>query len=110
MLAAAAPCVFGQSDVARTATGSLLVRNAPMYTALYVLKSDLRSLELDPKKNEIFNVKSIDSRDVRFVTVLNRREGRKLYGEKGSNGVIIVQLADYYDLSKENLLKTGINK
>ncbi|MEX1239908.1 MAG: hypothetical protein WEB30_09325 [Cyclobacteriaceae bacterium] len=105
LVAAAGHFSFGQSNVTAMATEGTMVESAPMYTALYVLKSDLRSIELDPKKNEIFDVKSVDQKHVKFVTVLSGKEGRKIYGEKGSTGVVIVQLADFYDLSREGFIK-----
>jgi len=110
ILAGAAQFSFAQSNIASARSENTLVKKAPMYTALYVLKSDLRSIELDPKKNEIFDVKSIDQKHVKFVTILSGKEGKKLYGEKGSNGVVIVQLADFYDLSKEAFTKLGFDR
>jgi len=110
LLSAGAHCSLAQSNIASAARENTMVKTAPMYTALYILKSDLRSIELDPKKNEFFDVKSIDQKHVKFVTVLSGKEGKKLYGEKGTNGVVIVQLADFYELSKEALTKLKIVK
>ena len=101
MLAIVAPVVYAQGD----ATVKEKFKQAPMYSALYILKSDYRTMELDPKKNEIFDVRSINPKFVRFVTVLSSEEARKLYGEKGARGVVIVQFEDHYILSKETLTK-----
>lgn len=78
---------------------------APMHSALYILKSDYRTMELDPKKNEVFDVRSVNPRFVRFVTVLDGERAKKIYGEKGAHGVVIVQFEDHYTLSKETVAK-----
>lgn len=104
MLAASIQMSMAQSNFTANASDHTRKERAPMYKALYILKSDLRSVELDPKKNEILDVRSIDQKHVKFVTVLSSKEGKKIYGEKGANGVVIVQLADYYNLAKENFL------
>lgn len=78
---------------------------APMYKALFVLRSDYKTVELDPKKNEFFDVQAIDARQIKYVAVLKKREAMKLYGEKGSDGVVIVQFADDYIFSRENVVR-----
>lgn len=101
MFATLTSFVYGQGD----ATVKEKFKPAPMYSALYILKSDYRTMELDPKKNEIFDVRSVDPKLVRFVTILNSEQAKKLYGQKGANGVVIVQFEDHYILSKETVTK-----
>ncbi|MGC1241528.1 MAG: hypothetical protein WA874_08060 [Chryseosolibacter sp.] len=102
IFATASHLSFGQGD----ASVKKDFKRVPMYSALFILKSDYRTMEIDPKKNEIFDVKAIDKRFVRFVTVLNSEQAKKLYGERGANGVVIVQFEDHYVLSRENLIKS----
>lgn len=73
------------------------VSNAP----LVILKSDDRSIVLDPRKDEVFDIESIDSKQIQSITVLKNENARALYGEKGVHGVLIIQLVDNYIFSKE---------
>lgn len=83
--------------------------DAPMYKALFVLRSDFKTVELDPRKNQFFDVKAIDAKYVKYVSILKRREAIKLYGEKGSHGVVIVQFADDYAFSAENFVREKVD-
>jgi hypothetical protein len=106
---AAAHLSFGQSATAAKNSQPELKR-PPMYSALFIVKSDFRTMEINPGKNEMFNVSSIEAKYVKFVTILDSKHAKKIYGEKGSNGVVIVQLADRVDLSKEIFVKARENQ
>lgn len=75
---------------------------------LVVLKSDERTLELDPMKNEEFNFDAIETKWIKSITVLKGENARREYGERGADGVLIVQLADNYIFSKPTLIKFQI--
>src|SRR5688500_10251727 len=74
---------------------------------LVILKSDQRTMEVDPKDNEVFDMKSIDPKWVKSVTVLKAEIARNTYGDRGSNGVLIVQLVDNYIFTKAIYKKIG---
>lgn len=99
MLVAATHVCFAQIDSTRQ-HDTFVFKPTPIYGPLYVLKSDDRTMELDPKKNEVFDPKSIDSKWVKMITVLNVAEAMQRYGERGANGVVVLQLVDNYIFSK----------
>jgi hypothetical protein len=68
---------------------------------LYVLKAEEKTAIIDPAKGEKFEVESIDPSWIKFVDVLKGESAVKEYGEKASNGVVIIYFKDYYILSKE---------
>ena len=104
IFAASGHLALGQSATAGKNSQPELKR-PPMYSALFIVKSDFRTMEINPGKNEMFDVSSIEAKYVKFVTILDSKQAKKIYGEKGSNGVVIVQLADRVDLSKKLFVK-----
>jgi hypothetical protein len=68
---------------------------------LYVLKAEERIAIIDPAKGEKFDIESIDPSWIKAVDVLKGENAIKEYGEKASNGVVIIYFKDYYILSKE---------
>lgn len=79
-------------------------------TPLVILKSDKRTMELDPRNDEIFDMKSIAAKWVKSITVLKDQNAKDIYGERGANGVLIVQLVDNYVFSKALNKKIGVDE
>jgi hypothetical protein len=69
---------------------------APSGSPLVILKSDLRTMEVDPRNNEIFDMESIDKKWIKSITVLKAENAKLTYGERAANGVLILQLVDNY--------------
>lgn len=74
---------------------------------LVILKSDNRTMEVDPTANEVFDIESIDSKWVKSITVLKGQDAKNTYGERASNGVLVVQLVDNYIFTKAIYKKIG---
>ena len=77
----------------------------PVYSVLYILKNTERTVELGPRKNETLDLESLDSRWVKTIKIIKAPEAKETYGEKGAQGVVIIELKDEYILSKEVLAK-----
>jgi hypothetical protein len=68
---------------------------------LYILKAGDKMVELDPKKNEVIDLETIDNNWVTSIDILNAESALEVFGEKGSNGVVIVNFKKNYILVKE---------
>jgi hypothetical protein len=77
----------------------------PIYSVLYIFKNTEKTVALDPRKNEKLDLESLDSRWVKTIQTIKAPEAKKIYGEKGAQGVVIIELKDEYTLSKEALAK-----
>ena len=74
------------------------------YSPLYVLKANGETVEIDSRKNEKIDMESIDLKHVKTVVCLSDLEA-KLYGDRGSNGVVLFQFKESYILSKAVVTK-----
>src|SRR5690606_16553872 len=93
-----------------TETTSTQFTLPPTPQPLVVLKSDKRSLTLDPQKNEVFDINAIDTQSIKSITVLKGEDAREAYGPSAADGVLIVRLVDNYVFSKPALIKPQITK
>jgi hypothetical protein len=99
---------FAQADPAsKERLARFEFRPATHANPLVILKSDQRMMEVAPKENEVFDMESIDKKWVKSIRVLNGQEAKNTYGDRGSNGVLIVQLVDNYIFTKPIYKKIG---
>lgn len=96
---------FAQTDKGTRTTETTQFKPTPSLGPLVILKSDDRSLELDPKNNEAFDFDAIDQKWIKSITVLKDEKARDAYGDRGENGVMIIQLVDNFIFSKPALIK-----
>jgi hypothetical protein len=96
---------FAQTDKSAQNTGTTQLKPATTISPLVILKSDNRFLVLDPKKDEVFDFEAIDPKWIKSITVLKDEKAREAYGDKGQNGVLIIQLVDNYIFAKSALIK-----
>ena len=96
---------FAQSDKTTRSTEITKFTPALSISALVILKSDDRTLELDPAKDEVFDFDAIEQKSIKSITVLTDDKARKAYGDRGKNGVLIIELMDNYLFSKPALIK-----
>lgn len=97
---------FGQADVSKSEPGNL-VSSPGKQIPLYVVKVDNKSLEFDARKKQNLDLNSIDPNSINSVSVLKGEDAIEKYGEKGTNGVVIITIKNFDLLSKE--LQTMIN-
>ena len=97
--AAVAHTGLSQKDSTQTSV-PFVFKPARTLAPLVVLKSDDRTMELDPRNDEIFDFESIDAKFVKSITLLNDKTAKDTYGDRGTNGVLMVHLIDNYIFSK----------
>jgi hypothetical protein len=93
--------LYSAAAFAQTESQNKSVTTVPSPAPLYVLKADDKVAEIDPEKNKEFSVNSLKPDWIESVDVLTGDKARAEFGEKGRNGVIIIQFKSYYILSKE---------
>ncbi|MEX2230991.1 MAG: hypothetical protein WD824_02430 [Cyclobacteriaceae bacterium] len=99
---------FAQADApGKEAPVRFEFKPAPDANPLVILKSDNRTMEIDPKENEVFDMESIDKKWIKSISVLKGEIAKNTYGERASNGVLIVQLVDNYIFTKAIYKKIG---
>jgi hypothetical protein len=79
----------------------ILYSHSNKISPLYILKAGDKMVELDAQKNEFIDLESIDNNWVTSIDILNAESAIEVFGEKGSNGVVIVNFKKNYILVKE---------
>ncbi len=98
---------FGQGQMAVTRKSNMAnYSDEP----LYVLKSNKKTLVVDANKDETIDLKSINSNDIESINILKGEDAKKQYGERGANGVVIIQFKSHYILTDAMYKKSPIKR
>jgi hypothetical protein len=62
-------------------------------------------VQLDPRKNQRLDLESLDSRSINTIQIIKAPEATEKYGEKGAQGVVVIEFKDEYILSDKVLSK-----
>jgi hypothetical protein len=77
---------------------------------LLILHVDGETIELDPDKREVPDLESLDPKAMTSIQVLSGSDATLHYGNKGRNGVIIIEFKPYYILPPQLRGKEGDGK
>lgn len=96
---------FEQVEPSKSETGPVRIIYPPDLSPLFVLTVGDKSVEFDPKANEVLDLQSIDPTAIESISVLKNGEATAQYGDKGRNGVVLISLRSAKRLSNELQLK-----
>ena len=86
--------LFGQQDHLTDLYSIKIVCAEPLGQAFYIIKGDNKQTELFdiPKETAESTLTSINPKWIKSIDIYKGQKAIDLYGDKGKNGVIIVQL------------------
>lgn len=67
----------------------------------YVLQVGEKSVGIDPKEDDKFDLKSINPEGIKEIHVLKGADAINKYGDNGTNGVVIISFKESYILPRD---------
>jgi hypothetical protein len=90
-------------NVSSTPGAQFQLREPP--APLFILHVDGETIELDPAINP--DIESFDPQWIRSIEIITGTDATLIYGEKGRNGVMIIDFKKNYILPKNRKTKDG---